>query len=835
MELLAPAGTVEGFKAVLRQKPDVIYLGAGDMNARSTEAQLALDQLGDLVCQARKQAVKIYFTLNILIKDQEFKRALEIAGIARRAGVAAFIVQDKGLMQALAEKYPDIPLHASTQCSVGSREQILELKSLKVKRVVLARELSLEQIKDLTDYAHKLDIEVEVFTHGATCMSVSGQCHMSFCMGGRSANRGNCAQPCRKTYQLLEGGKKLRDYSALLSPKDLSYFPFLKELAAIKVDALKIEGRLRSKEYQAQVTAIFKTAMEEIDLGLPDSQIVTDERQRNLEIAFNRGGSFQFAFLKKVRNADFLSPDQVNHRGYYLGQVSRVNARQGSLFYEANEGDYLPAPGSQISLKNQKGRTVATAPVGTVRAVKITSGNIRQGKNKAKSKGQNKKSSGYTPVANNKGQEVELQGFHPRILQKLGLPLSVWQQKQPHVKEEDLRVEAKKPLKCILRKVGEAYVLTMQSQDREVSLSSADLAFPPKEVASPLDLTRIQQQLAKLGNTPYVLSDFVTDLTEEDCPSWTISYLNSFRRAAIEKLLEADLPGWSQDQESVDQVLEPVAGTPADEARQKSMEQVLELEPVYAQPTQVQTIINLPSYQAGDDLSELAGQLGELIVLPLEELCQTLQLDPKLEKLKKDLAQSRLAAYLPPLMAWSLPQTLKQSLRSLAAYGLSALVSSTSAIDILNKELDLQLELFLWQGGQVANSRSFAYFTKRGYQGIMISPELTFSEQMNLAQQFTDSRSRPIIWCQGPLEAMFTRFCPIGYSLACGLCRKKRDYKLLDEEGGAFPLTPKLYADCSLEIWHHSPLRQIPTVSCIRAYNFVEESPQQVREILDCR
>lgn len=827
MELLAPAGTVDGFEAVLRQKPDVIYLGAGDMNARSTEAQLALDQLGDLVCQARKQAVKIYFTLNILIKDQEFKRALEIAGIARKAGVAAFIVQDKGLMQALVEKYPDIPIHASTQCSVGSREQVLELKSLKAKRVVLARELSLEQIKDLTDYAHTLDMEVEVFTHGATCMSVSGQCHMSYCIGGRSANRGNCAQPCRKTYQLLEGEKKLRDYSALLSPKDLSYFPFLKELAAIKVDALKIEGRLRSKEYQAQVTAIFKTAMEEVDLGLSESQIVTDERQRKLEIAFNRGGSFQSAFLKESRNADFLSPDQVNHRGYYLGQVSRVNARQGSLFYEANEENYLPTPGSQISLKNQKGRTVATAPVGTVRAVKARSGGTpRHGKNKGK--GQNKKASGHTPVANNKVQEVELQGFHPRILQKLGLPLSVWQQKQPHVQEESLRAKAKKPLKCILRKVGEAYVLTMEAQDRQVSLSSADLAFPPKEAATPLDLTRIQEQLAKLGNTPYVLSDFVTDLREEDCPAWTISYLNSFRRAAVEKLLEADLPEHGQNQELV-------VDTPADETRQKSTVQELEPKPVQTQPTQIETIINLPSYQAGDDLSELAGRTGELVVLPLEELCQNLQLDPRLEKLKKDLAQARLAAYLPPLMAWSLPQNLKQSLKSLAVCGLSALVSSTSAIDILNQEVGLQLELFLWQGGQVANSKSFAYFASHGYQGIMISPELTFSEQMDLAQQFTDSRSRPIIWCQGPLEAMFTRFCPIGYSQACGLCRKKRDYKLLDEEGRAFPLTPKLYADCSLEIWHHSPLQQKPTVSCIRAYNFVEENPRQVREILDCK
>lgn len=777
MELLAPAGTREGFLAVLAQKPDVIYLGAGDMNARSSEAQLALDELGELVGLARQKNVKIYFTLNILVKDSEFARALEIAGIAKRAGVAALIVQDKGLMALLNETYPDMVIHASTQCSIGSREQIREMRAFGVRRIVLARELSLEQIADLTRYAHSLGMEVEVFTHGATCMSVSGQCHMSFCIGGRSANRGACAQPCRKRYRLLQGDSELRGCAAWLSPKDLSYFPYLKELAEIQVDSLKIEGRLRSSEYQAQVTAIFKTAITEIEKGLPDREIFTRERKRNLEIAFNRGGSFQAAFLKSKRDAGFLSSEQVAHQGYHLGEVKRVRHHQGILVYTPRETDYLPAEGSQISLKNSSGTTVATAPVGIVH--RGTAG----------------------------AKEVELLGFHPQILQRLRLPLSVWQQKQERVPEQDLREAAKEPLRLAFRKAGEDYVLEMKSARREARFSSAELEARPQETGSPLDLSRIEQQLCKLGSTPYEAVGFETDLRPEECPSWHISELNAFRRAAIGKLTRTAeiLPG-----------LPP----PAVSAKE-------------AKPSSVQSIAYLPNYQAGDSLSGLDGREHELIVLPLEELSMALKADPQLRALRKELGEARLGAYLAPLNAWSCRESREQALHSLTACGLAALVSSTSGTAELVEDIGLDLEIFLWQGGQVSNSKSYEFFARRGYHGLMISPELSFREQTELAKRFGQSAARPILLCHGPMEAMFTRFCPIGYSGKCGLCRKSKTYRLQDEDGRFFPLTPKLYADCSLQIWHGTTVRQGPECACIRAYNFVTESAAEIREFLN--
>lgn len=802
MEVLAPVGSKEGFQTVLKQKPDVIYLGAGDMNARSSEAQLSLEDLPQLVADARKQGVKIYFTLNILVKDSEFARALEIADLARQAGVSAFIVQDKGLMRLLHEHFPDIVLHASTQCSVGTREQIRELLALHVRRVVLARELSLDEIRDLSDYAHALGIEVEVFTHGATCMSVSGQCHMSFCIGGRSANRGSCAQPCRKSYSLLRDGKVVRERAAWLSPKDLSYFPYLKELAEIPVDALKIEGRLRSSEYQAQVTAIIKTALEEIAHGLPDQDIFTRDRQRNLEIAFNRGGSFQAAFLKKQRSADFLSPERVNHWGYFLGEVRRIKAQQGVLLYSPRENTYLPAAGSQISLKNETGKTVASAPVGVVQ-----------------------RSSAAPKAEKSHEAEIELRGFHPRILASLHLPLTVWQQKQPNVPEEALRRDARMPLSLHLSKKGSAFILRLKSSDKELSFSSEELPSAPEETPGPLTLSRIEEQLAKLGDSPYVMSHFSTDLSPEEAPHWRISTINAFRRAALEKFLQVpETPSETSND------------TPQDpgKAPEEKLESPcgyfpgasLSFSPAKTHPTPIKRILNFPNYQAGASLQGLSGKEDELIVLPLEELylCAGKAETGGLKQVLKDLGDARLGAYLSPLGAWSCPGSPEEAICALAGQGLTALVSSTSGMAELKEGLGLNLDLFLWQGGQVTNSKSYAYFAGRGYRGVMLSPELTLQEQSDLAERFQDSPTRPIILCQGPLEAMFTRFCPIGFSQTCGLCRKGAGYQLQDEEGRHFPLTPKLNADCSLQIWDSRSLLQQPSFDCIRAYTFLKDA-----------
>lgn len=890
MELLAPAGNWQGFKAVLAQKPDVIYLGAGDLNARSEEAQFALADLPDLVSQARLMGTKIHFTLNVLIRDDEMTQALDLARQAYQAGVAAIIVQDKGLMLAIRQALPDTVVHASTQCSVGSREQIAELVDLGVSRVVLARELSLDQIADLTAYAHSRGLEVEVFVHGATCMSVSGQCHMSFSRGGRSANRGACAQPCRLSYKLLEDNRQIRTTAAYLSPKDLSYFPYLKDLSKIDVDSLKIEGRLRSPEYQAQVTAIFQQALTELDQALSkpedllskpqsllsDSQIFTAERERDLTIAFNRGGGFQAAFLQNQQDADFLSPDQVGHYGYFLGQVTEVRDRQGILVYQAEaaagppaggwdqdgtrpgswscprDKDYLPSPGSQISLKNADGVSVASAPVGRVRRSKTR--NL-----------------------------VEIQGFHPRVLRQLRLPLTVWQQKQPRVADQDLREQAlpkKESLRMRLsaedsakaQESAQSYYLELSSSNKSAVIRSEDLENPPQETGSPLSLDRIRQQMGKLGNTPYELAAFDTDLSPEDLPSWRISDLNALRRAGLAKLIAT--PERAIGPATLMATYDGIKG-PAKEREDQveSSNRPIERPNLNSATTyteaQIKKIIYLPNYQAGDDLSSLDGQAGELYVLPLEEVCQAAQQS----LLSWDLQPASWGAYLSPLRAWSCDKSIEATLSELVGQGLKALVSPTSGLaelvqqSGLDQELAGKLDLYLWQGAQISNRQSYAFLSNRGYAGLMISPELNQDEQEDLAAACSAGQSRPILLVSGPLEAMFTRFCPIGYSRGlevCGLCRHTRKggqpaskprlrqmellsphqqaeaenlpytgYTLQDEEGRRFPMTPKAWADCSLQLWASKSLGWRPEIDCILGFNFLDQDWAQLRSILD--
>ena len=355
-----------------------------------------------------------------------------------------------------------------------------------------------------------------------------------------------------------------------------------------------------------------------------------------------------------------------------------------------------------------------------------------------------------------------------------------------------------------------------------------------------------------------MLSHFSTDLAPEEAPHWRISAINAFRRAALEKFLQvpetpsetsANPPHASgktlampalkvetmQREASTQQT---PAATPQDSG--KAPEESLKVPGVHfpgsslsfstakTRPTPIKRILNFPNYQAGASLQGLSGKEDELIVLPLEELylCAGKAETGGLKHVRKDLGDARLGAYLSPLGAWSCPGSPGEAISALARQGLTALVSSTSGTAELKEELGLDLDLFLWQGGQVTNSKSYAYFAERGYCGIMLSPELTLQEQSDLAERFQDSPTRPIILCQGPLEAMFTRFCPIGFSQACGLCRKGASYQLQDEEGRYFPLTPKLNADCSLQIWDSRSLLQQPSFDCIRAYTFLKDGRQ---------
>lgn len=279
MELLAPAGGMRELRAAVQSGADAVYLGASEFSARAGAGNFSRDELREAVEYCHIYGVKVHCALNTLIKENELEAAADTARMIYDCGADAIIIQDIGLAAYLSRIMPELELHASTQMTVTSLEGVRYLEEHGFSRVVLARELSLSEINEIAKGARA---ELEVFVHGAICMCYSGQCLMSSVLGGRSGNRGRCAQPCRLPYALMRGGKKEAE-AYLLSPKDMSLIEHLPELKRLGIASLKIEGRLKSAEYVSAVTGVYRKYLD-------SPAKVNDKDKRELLDAFSRSG-----------------------------------------------------------------------------------------------------------------------------------------------------------------------------------------------------------------------------------------------------------------------------------------------------------------------------------------------------------------------------------------------------------------------------------------------------------------------------------------------------------------------------------------------------------------
>lgn len=310
MELLAPAGTMENFMAALESGADAIYLGGKVFNARAHAANFGIDELREAVRLAHILDVSVYVTVNILIGDTELKDLEQYIKDLDSIGVDAIIVQDLAVAEIAKRVAPNIHLHGSTQMTAATLDAVRFYESLGFTRVVLARELSLKEIQHICKHCKA---EIEVFVHGALCVCYSGQCLMSSFIGGRSGNRGACAQPCRLPYELLDskGDSVLPKHEAyLLSPKDLNYSEHMNELVAAGVTSFKVEGRMKKVSYVRQVIGTYREILDEASIH--------ENQRKALASGFNRG--FSTAYLEDTVGRQMMTVVAPNHQGKPIGE-----------------------------------------------------------------------------------------------------------------------------------------------------------------------------------------------------------------------------------------------------------------------------------------------------------------------------------------------------------------------------------------------------------------------------------------------------------------------------------------------------------------------------------
>ena len=333
-ELLSPAGNMECLVAAVEAGCDAVYIGGYTFGARNYAGNFSNDEIIESIKYCHLYGVKLYVTVNTLIYDDEVEMFMNYVDFLHTNNVDAIIIQDLGMMHLVRKTYPNLEIHASTQMHIHNLEGVKFASDMGLKRVVLARETSYELLEEIKQ---NTNIELEIFIHGALCISYSGECLMSYMIGGRSGNRGTCTQACRMKYDLINNDKKINNDEYLLSTKDLNTIEYIPKLIDIGVDSLKIEGRMKRPEYVYLITSLYRKAIDNyIQYG--ETKITKDDILEMKKI-FNR--EFTKGFLFNEDNDNFVNSFRPNHIGISIGKiVGKYKDRiQIKLYDSINQGD----------------------------------------------------------------------------------------------------------------------------------------------------------------------------------------------------------------------------------------------------------------------------------------------------------------------------------------------------------------------------------------------------------------------------------------------------------------------------------------------------------------
>ena len=542
-ELLAPAGNMECLHAAVCAGADAVYLGLDEFNARRNADNFTLETLKDACNYAHLRGVRIYVTMNIEILPSELQHAIDYVRQAYEAGADAFIVQDAGLATELHRALPQAEVHISTQMNIHNAAGIEAAACLGARRVTLARELSIGEIAELSELAAQLGMEIECFAHGALCICYSGQCLMSSMIGGRSANRGLCAQACRLPYELHRQDRTEAlpaEGEHLLSPRDLCSIDLLGQLTRAGVASLKIEGRMKSADYVHEVVSVYREALDAMGsdfLGAeagddcedaPDSSRSQIWRARLAE-AFSRG--FTTAYLEGNRGNDMMSYGRPNNRGVFAGRVTSVenDIAEVAPEIELHEGDVL-------EFWTNRGHFAATVPASALKS--------KGGKNVSHSKGDKQS---VKQRARNNGANRNSQNGTVRIPveQRIGKGDRVFRVRNAATAFTAFDTDPFLPRVNVLGHVtlliGQQAHIRFATAEGVVGEAWGDVVEPAHTKA--LSEEDVRAHVDRLGQTPFVLQEL--DVVLSDGAGMGFSQLHHLRADALDALSDALLEPWN--------------------------------------------------------------------------------------------------------------------------------------------------------------------------------------------------------------------------------------------------------------------------------------------------
>lgn len=501
IELLSPVGDLDCLKAAVQNGADCVYFGASNFSARAFASNF--DDLELAINYAKIRGVKTNLTLNTLIKNDEFEDAYNLAKKAYELGIDAIIVQDLGLATRLIKDFPDLPIHASTQMSIHNLQGTLKLQNLGFKRVVLARELCANEIEYICQNSN---VEIECFIHGALCISYSGQCLFSSLVGGRSGNRGKCAQPCRLPYELVQNGNETIDKGFLLSTKDLCGLDYIPFLINAGVTSFKIEGRMKTPEYVATVTRIYRKY---IDLALSVNPYVIDEKdKKDLLQVFNRGLSSN-GHLDKEPNKNLIYPIKPNNMGLPLGIIQKYNKTNGHITLKLQEELYV---GDCISTQKENGSYNVSELMVKNKNIKI--GNIGNLVTIGRMKGNISVGDKVYKISSKVLKDNALNSFKT---ENRKIPLNI-----------KLFIQNNKNISAVVNSCYKYYLY------KNLNFEYTFNIIPNTSINKPLDKDTIIKQFSKTNNSIYEFKKI--EIILDDNLFLPISSLNDLRRTILENI-----------------------------------------------------------------------------------------------------------------------------------------------------------------------------------------------------------------------------------------------------------------------------------------------------------